>query len=164
MDAIEQDPKRSVVTHRVTTKWNGDVQCTTKIPGIAEFYFDEPAAVGGNNSSPSPSNYVLASLGACQEIVYAVTASIMNIKIENITTVVEGKVDMRGILGLSNEISSGFQEVLFHTKISSPENTETLKRLIDAVERQCPVLDSLRRPIDVKGKVTINDNEEYIPK
>ena len=39
---------------------------------------------------------------------------------------------------------------------------EALKELIDVVERQCPLLDTLTRGVKVTGKVNINDRVEYV--
>ena len=36
-----------------------------------------------------------------------------------------------------------------------------LQRLVDTVEAQCPLLDTLTRPLKVSGKVTMNGGTEY---
>ena len=44
----------------------------------------------------------------------------------------------------------------------SPASDEELKNVVDVVERQCPLLDTLTRGIEVKGKININDRVEYV--
>jgi len=40
--------------------------------------------------------------------------------------------------------------------VDSPADTETLKQLVETVEKHCPVLDTLVRAIEVSGQVTLN--------
>lgn len=46
--------------------------------------------------------------------------------------------------------------------LQSSTSDEALKELIDVVERQCPLLDTLTRGVKVTGKVNINDRAEYV--
>ena len=39
---------------------------------------------------------------------------------------------------------------------------ESPKRLVDTVENQCPLLDTLTRGVKVTGKVKFNDSVEYV--
>jgi uncharacterized OsmC-like protein len=50
----------------------------------------------------------------------------------------------------------------YHVHLKSPASDEQLKELIDIVERQCPLLDTLTREVKVTGKVNINDRLEYV--
>jgi len=46
-----------------------------------------------------------------------------------------------------------------HIKSSAPQ--ADLRRLVDTVEAQCPLLDTLTRPVKVTGKVTLNGGTDY---
>ena len=45
----------------------------------------------------------------------------------------------------------------YDVRIKSSAPVEDLKRLVDTVENQCPLLDTLTRSVEVTGKVNIND-------
>lgn len=119
------------------------------------FNFDEPAALGGDDSAPNPVEYVLASLGACQAIVYRALASLKNIELESVTINTKGHLDLNGFLGLDSTARPGLSKVEFETTIVSSESTETIERLASQVESLCPVLDIISNPVTVEGKLTV---------
>ncbi len=118
-------------------------------------HFDEPAALGGEDSAPNPVEYVLASLGACQAIVYRALASLKGIELESVTINTKGHLDLNGFLGLDSNARPGLSKVEFETIIVSSESTETIERLALQVESLCPVLDIIANPVTVEGKLTI---------
>ena len=50
----------------------------------------------------------------------------------------------------------------YDVRIKSSAPVEDLKRLVDTVENQCPLLDTLTRSVKVTGKVNINDAVDYV--
>lgn len=124
-----------------------------------EFKFDEPQALGGADQDPNPVEYVLASLGACQAIVYRALASLKGIKLDNVIVNTKGHLDLNGFLGLDKDARPGFSKVEFETTIVSDESTETIEKLATQVETLCPVLDIIANPVEVSGKVIIQKND-----
>ena len=61
-----------------------------------------------------------------------------------------GLQDLQGFLGVDNNIAAGFQEVRGRVFLDSTASDAELERLRQTVERHCPVLDDLRRPVDVE--------------
>src|SRR5687768_754726 len=49
-----------------------------------ELTIDEPADLGGGDRGPTPVEVVLAALGTCQEIVYAVYAAGMGLRVDRL--------------------------------------------------------------------------------
>jgi putative redox protein len=111
---------------------------------------DEPPTIGGADTGPTPVELTLASLGTCQEIVYATYARILGIPIENVNVHTEGRLDLRGFYGVA-DVPVGFGDVSFSVEISSPASPEDIARLVAAVNAHCPVLEILRQPIPVTG-------------
>lgn len=119
------------------------------------FSVDEPPALGGDDSAPNPVEYVLASLGACQAIVYRALASLKGINLESVTINTKGHLNLNGFLGLDSAVRPGLSKVEFETTIVSNESVETIERLASQVESLCPVLDIISNPVEVEGKVTV---------
>ena len=63
---------------------------------------------------------------------------------------------LKGLFGMDPSIPPGYQKISYETVLRSPAPEAELRKLIEAVESHCPVLDTLVRPIEVTGKVTIN--------
>ncbi len=115
-----------------------------------EVIIDQPKGFGGSNSGPKPSEIALAALAACQEITYRLYADALSIPLNGVRVELNGTQDLRGFLGLEDEISAGFQEIRGIVHLDSPASDADLERLRHTVEQHCPVLDDLRRPVDVQ--------------
>ena len=118
-----------------------------------DIIIDQPKSFGGSNSGPKPSEIALAALASCQEVTYRLYADALSIPLNGVRIELKGKQDLRGFLGLDSKINSGFQEVKGTVYLDSSADDAELERLRETVELHCPVLDDLRRPVDVKIKM-----------
>lgn len=161
---IEKNPDTARIIYRAEVDWQGDVKCASRIRHFEPTLIDEPAAFGGDDSAPSPADFILTALGSCQEIMYAALAATMDIQLDSIKVKLKGNLDLRGLLGMGEEdgIAPGFSNIQYEAIIQSPASEAKLKQLVDAVERQCPILDTLTRAISVKGSATINGKAGYV--
>ena len=58
-------------------------------------------------------------------------AAVRGIKLEEVESELEGDLDLRGFLGISEEVRPGYQEIRVNFKVKTDaENLETLKELI----------------------------------
>jgi hypothetical protein len=65
-------------------------------------------------------------------------AAVRGIKLDEVESKLEGDLDMRGFLGISDEVRPGYEEIRVNFKVKTDlENLETLKELI----RLSPVYD-----------------------
>ena len=110
---------------------------------------DQPKGFGGDNSGPKPSEVLLAALASCQEITYRLYAAAMEVPLDGVRVELVGTQDLRGFLGTDEKTPAGFQKIEGTIHLDSPADDATLARLQDMVDRHCPVLDDLRRPVDV---------------
>jgi hypothetical protein len=59
-------------------------------------------------------------------------AAVRGIKLEEVDSKVEGDLDLRGFLGISDEVRPGYQEIRINFKVrTASEKWETLKELIE---------------------------------
>jgi len=117
---------------------------------------DEKPGMGGTDSGPNPLEIVLAALGTCQEIVYAMYAAGMGIPLDSVKINVRGCIDARGLFDIA-QVPSGFLKVDYEADIKSPADQSRIKELVDVVNAHCPLLDTLQRPINVNGTISLND-------
>ena len=83
-------------------------------------------------------------------------AAMMGIHLDEVKVSLKGSLDLKGLFGMDPAIPPGYQKITYETILQSPAPEAELRKLIEAVESHCPVLDTLVRPIEVTGKVTIN--------
>jgi uncharacterized OsmC-like protein len=162
MDNLKAKPGAAKVVFRAHTELDSGVRCRAKVRDFPPLTVDEPPELGGGNAGMNPVELVLASLGTCQEIMYAAYAAVMGITLTSVKVDVKGYLDLRGLFGMDASIPAGFQKIQFDTVLESPADPETLKKLAELVESHCPVLDTLTRNVEVSGKVTINGAQPYI--
>ena len=115
-----------------------------------EIISDQPFGFSGKNKGPKPSELVLAALAACQETTYRIFAEDMGIHIGKISVQLKGTQDLRGFMALDDEIPAGFTNIEGKVFIQSNANEEELELLRQRVDQHCPVLDDLKRPLEVR--------------
>ncbi len=114
-----------------------------------EILSDQPQGFNGQNQGPKPSELVLAALAACQETTYRIYAEDMGINIDSISVELTGTQDLRGFMALNEEVPAGFTNISGKVFILSEASKSDLELLQKRVDRYCPVLDDLKRPVDV---------------
>ena len=118
-----------------------------------EIISDQPFGFNGQNKGPKPSELILAALAACQETTYRIFAEDMGIEIGEISVQLKGTQDLRGFMALDDEIPAGFTNIVGQIFIQSDATEEELELLRQRVDQHCPVLDDLRRPVDVSFSI-----------
>ena len=106
---------------------------------------DEPPLLAGSDIAPNPVEYVLHALAACLTTTMVAHAAVRGIVINHVESQLEGDIDLRGFLGLSESVRKGYQAVRVTFKVDSEADTETLKELAmfspvyDIVSNSLPV-------------------------
>ena len=90
---------------------------------------DEPAINSGQDSSPNPMEFVLHSLASCMTSTMVYHAALQGIEIETVESSLEGDLDVRGMLGLSEEARKAYNNVRVHMQVKSAASADTLKEL-----------------------------------
>lgn len=69
----------------------------------------------------------------------------MGIELTSHKIKLSGNLDLHGLYGMGadKDIPPSVQDIAFEFIIESPASEEELKQLVDAVEAQCPILDTL---------------------
>ena len=162
IEKSKNDPEFGKFKYYVNTHWEGGTLCKNQIRRAHKLLVDEPPSFGGSDLSASPVELVLAALGSCQQIMYSALASVRGIPLEECEVTLTAKLNVRGLLGIESEelIYPGFSSIKYETNISSSASDSDLKKLIEDVENQCPVMDMLTRKVVVEGETFINKKTE----
>lgn len=147
----------SKVVMRANTRWLGNLLCEAESRELPPIRADEPLVMGGGNTAANPMELVLSALGTCQEILYSAYAALLDIPLDSVEVSLAGYMDLREMFDLQHEAGAGFTKIRFETRIQSPASEADIRKLIETVERSCPVLDTLARPVPITGQVHHND-------
>ncbi len=111
-----------------------------------EFVVDEPEALGGTNDGPNPVEYLIGAWAGCLNVVTHTVADERDIDIDGVTIDIEGDLDPRKFLGVSDDARAGYQELSVAIRVDSDADQETLDALAAEVEERCPVGDNIENP------------------
>lgn len=142
--AIEQEPELGNCRFRARNTWLGGNHNRTTISGFYaarqeiahkqkfELHADEPPLLAGGDEGANPVEHLLNALAACVTTSMVAHAAVRGIRIDELESELEGDIDLRGFLGLSNDVPKGFTDIRINFKVKSDvNNMARLKRLTE---------------------------------
>ena len=141
--AVTEDPKKAQVKFMANTKWVSGAYSKTKIRDFV-VECDEPTALLGTNKVPNPVETILAALGSCLAVGFAYSAAARDINLESLDISLEGDLDLRGFLGVSDEVRPGYQNIKVNCRIKSDASKERISELYEHVKKTSPVRDIIQ--------------------
>ena len=142
VNAIEQEPELGQCKFRARNQWLGGNHNRTTVTGfygakqeiahkqVFELHADEPPILAGNDAGANPVEHLLNALAACVTTSMVAHAAVLGIHIEELESELEGDIDLRGFLGLADDVPKGFTDIRITFKVKSDvDNMERLKRL-----------------------------------
>jgi len=104
--------------------------------------------VGGGNG-PTPVEFLLHAIAACLSAGLANIAAARGVALREVSSTVEGDIDLLGILGLSDQVRNGYQGIRVSFRISGDAPDEVLRGLIDQSRARSAVYDVLTNGVPV---------------
>jgi uncharacterized OsmC-like protein len=162
LDAIKAQPELAKFQFRTTNRWLGGAHNRSR---IKEFYgagqvdqtrasaweFDagEPPILDGHNEGPNPAEFLLHALAACLTTSLVYVAAARGVDLDEVESAVEGDMDVRGALGLSNEVPNRYQNIRVTFRIKSDAPAEKLAEIVARAQARSAVFDSVSNPVPV---------------
>lgn len=164
IDLIKEKPDVAKFKFRATNEWVNGTHCRATVKGFygalkeddsrepRVFDMDEPPVLLGNNQGTNPVEYLLVALSGCLTTSLVAHASAKGIVIKGVQSKYEGDIDLRGFLGLSEEVPVGYQEIRVYFKIDADVSEEQKKEMIRMAQKYSPVFNTITRsaPVSVK--------------
>ena len=152
LDAIKGQPTLARFQFRNHNDWiNGGENRST----IQGFY-----GAGGEDDSREkpfvftngepPVEFLLHALAGCVTTTTVLHAAARGIRIREITTELEGDMDLQGLLGLDEDVSPGYEEIRIRMSIQADCSDEELDDLMNFARDHSPVCTTVCRPVPVK--------------
>ncbi|WP_377070401.1 OsmC family protein [Natribaculum luteum] len=162
--AAEEDPANAEFRFFAETEWSGETTCKTTVSDIEKGgtlvespEFTMEGALFGHRDAPNALEQLLSSLGTCLTITYAAHGAKQDIPISEIHLEFEGSVDMRGLLGLTDDVRPGFDEIECTAHIESPASVDELEKLQEIAHSRSPILDNLENEVTVDVQQTFTE-------
>ena len=162
VNAIKQNPDLARFQFRAHNEWLEGGHSRTIIQGFygagqddasrtTPFVLegDEPPILLGANVGPNAVEAILHALASCLAVGFIYNATAQGIEVESLKFDIEGDLDLRAFLGLSEEVRPGYEGIRLTYQIKSNAPREKIVELCNYVQKTSPVLDILRNPIPV---------------
>src|SRR5882757_2363269 len=150
-EQYRSDPNASQITIRAKGgQADAPIACSVDI-GRAIYQAEAHQGVGGAGAGACSGDLLLGALAACAQITCQMVAAAMGIPTERIEVTVDGDLDLRGTLGISKDVSVGFESIRLHFDVAAPAATaEQLRGLREKTEQYCVVMQTLLKPPSLK--------------
>ncbi len=160
LDAVKADPGIAKFQFRATNRWISGTHSQSSIEGffgahqemthreVSRLDADHPAVLVGADQGPTPVEYVLHALAACLTAGLANVAAARGVQLTEVTSTVEGDIDLLGILGLSGEVRNGFQGIKVSFKVRG-DDPEKLRQVVEQSRRRSAVYDIVTNGVPV---------------
>jgi uncharacterized OsmC-like protein len=165
VEAIGADPKQALVGFDVTTRWTGQTRSETTVEGFTmagervtrthKIVSDEPCELLGNDSAPNPQELLMAAFNACITVGYVAGASLKGITLDSLEIKTRGELDLRGFLGLSDEVIPGYESIAYEVKIKGDGTPQQYEEIHQTVLKTSPNYFNISRPIRVDATLTV---------
>ncbi len=110
---------------------------------------DHPAVLCGADQGPTPIEWVLHALATCITAGIGNIAAARGITLKRVESRVTGDIDLRGILGLSDKVRNGFENIRITFEIEGDAPPEKLRQLVEQSRARSAVFDILTNGVPV---------------
>ena len=165
VEAIEQDKTKAIVGFDVTTRWTGQTRSETIVDGFTmageritrshKIIADEPGELLGADSAPNPQELLMAAFNACITVGYVAGASLQGITLESLEIRTRGELDLRGFLGLSEDVPAGYEHIDYEVRIKGDGTPEQFEAIHQNVLKTSPNYFNISRPIRVNATLSV---------
>ena len=161
INAVGDQPALARFQFRAHNKWQRGTHSRSTINGYygaggehvreAEFTADadHTTVLCGDDKGPTPIEFLLHGLAGCLTAGLANIAAARGIDLRAVESTVEGDIDLRGILGLSDEVRNGYEAIRITFRIAGDAPEEKLRELLEQSRARSAVFDVLTNGVPV---------------
>jgi uncharacterized OsmC-like protein len=162
LDAIKAEPEIAKFRFRVRNQWIDGAHnrstirdfyaaCQEDTSRTEAFAVDagEPDILLGTDTGANPAEHLLHALAACLTTSIVYVASARKVRLTYVASTLEGDMDVRGALGISDDVRNGFSgiRVTFTVKGDAPE--EKLREVVARAQARSAVYDIVRNGVPI---------------
>ena len=164
-EALRGAPEAAQFTWRASCKWQRGTHSRSKIGGFfglgqeqrhkteTSFEADHPEIFASEDRGITPVEYLLVGLASCLTAGIAAVAQNRGIQLRSVESRVEGKMDIRGILGVDSDVRNGYDDIKVTFKIDADASKKDIEALVAQSQKRSAVYDAITNPVNVTVEV-----------
>lgn len=110
---------------------------------------DSKEGMAGHSLGPTAPEMLLGAMASCLVHTYVIQALLLEVPINGVKVDVSAKLDMAAVVGVGGP-PPRLEEITYCATVESPSSQEAVGWLHAAVEANCPVLNTLKMPGEVR--------------
>jgi uncharacterized OsmC-like protein len=167
LDAIKADPSLARFQFRVSNEWKGGSHNRSTIRSFygaggedasrsSSFTIDagEPAVLLGHDEGPNPAEALLHALAGCLTTSLVYVAAARKVPLTRVESRLEGDMDVRGALGISDEVRNGFSGIRVTFSIEGDAPEEKLREVLSRAMARSAVFDMVSNGVPVSVELS----------
>jgi uncharacterized OsmC-like protein len=159
--ALAGAPEAAQFTWRASCKWQNGTMSTTKVDGFfglgqeqrhkttSSFDADHPEIFASEDRGITPVEYVLVGLASCLTAGIAAVAQNRGIQLRSVESTLEGRMDIRGILGIDADVRNGYDDIKVTFTIDADATKPEIEALVAQSQKRSAVYDIITNPVNV---------------
>ena len=156
-EALKGAPEAAKFTWRASCKWRNGTHSQTAVQNFfglgqeqrhkteTSFEADHPEIFASEDNGITPVEYLLVGLAA--------VAQNRGIQLRSVESTVEGKMDIRGILGVDSDVRNGYDDIKVTFKIDADASKKEIEALVAQSQKRSAVYDVITNPVNVSVEV-----------
>jgi uncharacterized OsmC-like protein len=164
-EALKGAPEAAKFTWRASCKWQNGTHSKANIHGFfglgeeqkhrteTSFDADHPEIFASADLGITPIEYVLVGLASCLTAGVAAVAQNRGIQLRSVESKLEGKMDIRGILGIDSDVRNGYDDIKVTFKIDADASKNDIEALVAQSQKRSAVYDVITNPVNVTVEV-----------
>lgn len=118
-------------------------------PAAFTFTNGEPPVLLGKNEGANPVEFLLHALAGCVTTTLVLHAAVRGITIHELSSQLDGNIDLQGLLGLDGSVRPGFQGINVRMRVKADCSEEELDDLLNCAQQRSPVFNTITQPVPI---------------
>jgi len=165
LNAVKATPSLAKFRFRASNKWVSGTYSESRVESFSgaggehshqtafRYGADHPAVLVGEDRGPTPIEFLLHGLAACIAAGIGNIAAARGITLTSVESRVEGDIDLRGLLGLSDTVRNGYEGIRISFDIAGDAPAEKLRQIVEQSRARSAVFDVLTNGVPVSLSV-----------
>jgi uncharacterized OsmC-like protein len=163
INAVKEQPELAKFRFRASNRWVKGTHSQSKAEaltgagathaqtGAFKFDSDHPPVLCGAGNGPTPVEFLLYGLAGCLTAGIANIAAARGVTLTEVESTVEADADLRGILGISDEVRNGYEKIRVSFKIKGDAPAEKLRAIVEQSRARSAVFDVITNgtPVEI---------------
>jgi uncharacterized OsmC-like protein len=162
LDAVKSQPDLAKFQFRVSNRWIKGTNSRSRMEMFKgaggehahkndySYDADHPAVLVGGDEAPTPVEFLLHGLAGCITAGIGTIAAARGVTLTEVTSRIEGDIDLLGVLGLSKEVRNGYQRIRATFEIKGDAPPQKLREIVEQSRARSAVFDVLTNGVPVE--------------